>query len=202
MFDYPNSELENRIATHSAHLAAGMAGWLELVAEFDRREAYRAHDCISTAEWLGWRCGIAKRSAREHVRIARRLEDLPIVAARFRAGELSYSKVRPLSRAATEATEASLVDLALGTSASQLERICSSLRRALSIDDERIAYERRHLNYFWEEDGSLSVRGLLSGEEGALLVKALELARELLRRDEQDTRIAVQRSTTSTRSPS
>lgn len=184
MFDAANVALEDQITAYSAHLTAGLAGWLELVAEFDRREGYRVHDCISTAEWLGWRCGIAKRSAREQVRIARRLEDLPVVTERFRSGELSYSKVRALTRAATPATEASLVELALGTSASQLERICSSLRGALSIDDERIAHERRHLNYFWEDDGSLSFRGLLSGEEGALFVKALELARELMHREQ------------------
>ncbi len=167
MFAFETVELEHRIASRAAHLAAGMAGWLELVAEFDRRQGYLAHDCISTADWLGWRCGVAQRAAREHVRIARRLDDLPIVAAKFREGTLSYSKVRALTRAATEATEQSLVELAVGTSASQLERICSSLRRSLSIDNERIAYERRHLNYFWEDDGSLSLHGLLSGEEGA-----------------------------------
>ena len=80
MFDLEIGELESRITQYSAHLAAGMAGWLELVAEFDRREAYYKHECTSTADWLGWKCGIAKRAAREHVRVARRLEDLPEVA--------------------------------------------------------------------------------------------------------------------------
>jgi hypothetical protein len=184
MFDLEIGELERQITEYAAHLAAGTAGWLELVAEFDRREAYFKHDCTSTADWLGWKCGIAKRAAREHVRVARRLEDLPIAAARFREGRLSYSKMRALSRAASPATEEALVELAMGTSASQLERICASLRRALSAEDERIAYERRHLTYYWEEEGSLSLRGLLSGEEGATVLKALQLSRELLQSQE------------------
>jgi hypothetical protein len=185
MFDLEIGELERRITQYSAHLAAGMAGWLELVAEFDRREAYYKHDCVSTAEWLGWKCGVAKRAAREHVRVARRLEDLPLVAARFRNGELSYSKVRAMTRIASTATEESLVEMAAGTSASQLERICSTLRRALSAEDERIAYERRHMYLDWEDEGSVRLRGLLSGEEGALLTKALQRARELLHDESQ-----------------
>ena len=60
-----------------------------------------------------------------------------------------------MTRIANEATEHYLVELAMGTSASQLERLCSSLRRVLSAEDERIAYERRHLHLDWEDEGSV-----------------------------------------------
>ena len=55
----------------------------------------------STAEWLAWRCGIGHRAAREHVRVARRLPDRPLIRTAFAAGEISYSKLRALTRAAT-----------------------------------------------------------------------------------------------------
>ena len=51
-------------------------------------------------------------TAREHVRVARALRDLPVIRAEFAAGRLSYAKVRALTRIATPATEAGLAELA------------------------------------------------------------------------------------------
>src|SRR2546430_1185318 len=62
-------ELEDELATLAAHLYAGTCRWLELVAELDRRGDLAGCTC---SQWLAWRCGLAPRAAREHVRIARR----------------------------------------------------------------------------------------------------------------------------------
>src|SRR3989442_1033352 len=91
-------ELGEEIATLAAHVHAAMCRWLCLVAEFDGREGWAAWGCRSCAEWISWRCSIAPGAAREHVRVARRLADLPLVRAAFARGELSYSKVRALTR--------------------------------------------------------------------------------------------------------
>jgi hypothetical protein len=71
--------LGDRIAKQAADLNAATARWLELVAEFDRREGYVHFGLHNTAVWLAWRCGITTRAAYEQVRVARRLEDLPQV---------------------------------------------------------------------------------------------------------------------------
>src|SRR5580704_16800181 len=104
--------LEAEIAVGSAHLTAAECRWLRLVAEFDRLEAWRSWGCLSAAHWLNYRCGLALGPAREKVRVARRLEALTLVAAAFSTGELSYSKVRALTRVAIDANEESLVELA------------------------------------------------------------------------------------------
>src|SRR4051812_39570193 len=89
-------ELKDELAAHAAHMSAGMCRYLELVAECDERQAYRGWDtCV---EWLAWRCGINRRSAREHLRVARALKELPLVREAFARGELSYAKVRALTR--------------------------------------------------------------------------------------------------------
>jgi hypothetical protein len=72
--------------------------------------------------WLSWHCGIDGVTAREHLRVALRLGELPLVRDGLAAGRLSYSKVRVLTRMATPATEADLVEIALSTTASQLSR--------------------------------------------------------------------------------
>src|SRR5881394_3840539 len=94
-------ELEDELATLAAHIYAGTCRWLELVAELDRRGGWAESGCGSCAEWLAWRCALAPRAAREHVRVARRLPELPLIHAAFARGELSYAKVRALARVAT-----------------------------------------------------------------------------------------------------
>jgi Domain of unknown function (DUF222) len=79
-------ELADEIATLASHVYAGTCRWLELVAELDRRGGFEGS---SVAEWLAWRCALSPRAAREHVRVARRLEELPLVHAAFASGELS-----------------------------------------------------------------------------------------------------------------
>jgi hypothetical protein len=74
------------------------AHWLAYVAEFDRRGAARARGFSSTAQWLAFECDMEGRTARDHVRVARRLDELPRVEEAFGLGRLSYSQVRALSR--------------------------------------------------------------------------------------------------------
>src|SRR5262249_62297097 len=105
--------LENELATLSARLGAGMCRWLELVAELDRRGGWAEYyGCASCAHWLSWRCAVSPRSAREHVRVARRLAELPRIRDAFAVGELSYAKVRALTRVAEPGSEEELLELA------------------------------------------------------------------------------------------
>jgi hypothetical protein len=135
MFDYtfgmslaeiPNEHLEAAIAEGAANLAAAECRWLELVAEFDRRELAGSWGARSTAHVLNFMCGISLRTAYEQVRVARRLEELPLAREGFASGQLSYSKVRAISRIATPETEQTLVDTARTATASQMERLARS----------------------------------------------------------------------------
>ncbi|MDP9442161.1 MAG: 13E12 repeat family protein, partial [Actinomycetota bacterium] len=127
------------VAEQSAHMVL----WLAKVGEVDRRELWgHVEGARSCAQWLGWKCGLDGRTAREHVRVAHRLEELPTVRRAFAEGRLSYSKVRALCRApvATAEAEEFLLDLALDVSAGHLERILASCARAhgepLTLEDE------------------------------------------------------------------
>jgi hypothetical protein len=101
-------ELEDELATLASHLYAGTCRWLELLGELDRRGDWTDSGCGSCAEWLAWRCALLPRAAREHVRVARRLPELPRVHAAFARGELSCSKVRALTRIADPDSEQEL----------------------------------------------------------------------------------------------
>jgi len=172
-------ELEDELAQLASHLHAGTCRWLELVAEFDRRGGWTDSGCDSLAEWIAWRCGLMPRAAREHVRVARRLADLPLIHAAFARGELSYAKVRALTRVADEDSEEELLELARYMTAAQLDRAVRAYRR-VTTDEAKDLHEVEHLDYYWDEDGSLVVRGRLAPEDGALFVRALEAARDSL----------------------
>jgi len=183
----PLERLEHEITRLASHINAGMCRWLQLVAEFDRREGWSSWGCRSCAEWVAWRCALDPRTAREHVRVARRLAQLPGIREAFGRGELSFTKVRALTRVADADSEDELLDLAHFATAAQLERIVRAYRR-VSTRDANEVHEDRSLSWFWEPHGSLSVHGRLSPEDGALFLRAVESARDELWREAQDDR--------------
>ncbi|MBT8494476.1 MAG: 13E12 repeat family protein, partial [Deltaproteobacteria bacterium] len=144
----PLERLELQITSYAGRLAAAQARWLVWIGAYDRREGWQQWQAKSCAHWLNWRCGMSMRTAREHVRVARRLEELPVVRERFLSGALSYSKVRAVSRVATEFNETDLVELAELSTASQVERLCGGLRRAQSLRDEATQAEDAVANQF------------------------------------------------------
>jgi hypothetical protein len=179
MADLSVQELQEEIVTWAAHVYAGTCRWLELVGELDARGGWQAGGAGSSAEWLAWRCALSPRSAREHVRVARALRGLPLIHAGFARGELSYAKVRALTRVATEETEVELLELARSMTAAQLERAVAAYRR-VSTEEANELFRRADVATFWEDDGSLSVHMSLDPEQGALFLRALVVAREEL----------------------
>ena len=160
------SRLEEEIGALSAEIYASTCRWLLLIGEFDRRGGHAAAGFRSTTHWLAWYCGLTQRAAREHVRVARALGKLPLLRAHFARGELSYSKVRTLTRIAVPANEEELVEVAGNSTAAQLERIVRAYGRATAEGDAERAEARRHLVWSWEEDGSLSISGRSAGRGG------------------------------------
>jgi hypothetical protein len=119
--------LADRIATTAATLDAATHGLLRDLRAFDERGGWAAQGALSCAHWLSFRCGIGLGAAREKVRVAKALGGLPLIDDELRRGRLSFSKVRALTRVATAENEATLAELARGSTAAQLERICRLL---------------------------------------------------------------------------
>ncbi len=117
------------------------------------------------------------------MRVARALETLPLLAQALARGELSYAKVRALTRVATPETEARLLAVGRAGTADHVERIVRGWRRVDRLAEAREAarqHTSRALQVFQDEDGMVVVRGRLEPDAGALLVQALAAAREKL----------------------
>ena len=121
--------LADRIAETAAMLDAATHRLLTDIRRFDELLAWHHQGALSMAHWLHWRCGIALGAAREKVRVAHALVALPDIDDALRRGEVSYSKVRAMTRVATADTEATLLEYARSSTASQLERVCRLYRQ-------------------------------------------------------------------------
>ncbi len=159
---------------------------MKLLVEFDQREAWQDTGFSSTAEWLTWRIGIKLGAARERLRTALALEQLPEISEAMKNGELSFSKVRAITRVATADNETALLDFALAGSAANLERMVrgwKTMDRKTEVTAEQIRYRSRRLSAFVDEDGMVVVQGRLDPEAGALFMRAVEAASDALFRE-------------------
>jgi uncharacterized protein DUF222 len=132
---------------------------------------------------MSWRVGLDPAAARERVRVARALATLPRLAEALARGELSYAKVRALTRVATPETEERLLAVGRAGTAAHVERIVRGWRRVDRAAEAREAarqHARRGLQVFEDGDGMVVVRRRLAPEVGALLRRALEAGREVL----------------------
>jgi hypothetical protein len=174
--------LGDAIAELAAHLDAATARLLDLIREFDARGGWNS-GFRSCAHWLSWRVGLDLGAARERVRVARALGTLPRLTEAFARAELSYAKVRALTRVATPETEARLLAVGRAGTAAHVERIVRGWRRVdrnAEAREARRQHARRSLQVYQDEDGTVVVRGRLAPEVGTLLLRALDAAREVL----------------------
>jgi hypothetical protein len=152
---------------------------LVLVREFDDRMGWAKWSFPSCADWLSWRCQISLSAAREKVRTAQALRDLPGISLAFREGRLSYSKVRALTRVAASHCEDALLRYALDATAPQVEERCRQIRNVQpdSVQGARRVWEARSLSA-WRNSarGTVCLRVELPLELGELVMKALEKA--------------------------
>jgi hypothetical protein len=169
--------LAGRISAAAADAARSEYQLLELLGEFDAMNAIRYwNDFKSLAHWLSRACSMTPGVAREHVRVAKALRRMPRIAELFRDGRLSYSKVREVTRVVDVVDETRLAQLALTATASQLARMISGFR---SADGARISQQtKRQVAWHEREDGMIDFRARPPKEEAAVLLAAMEAAKD------------------------
>ncbi len=173
--------LGEQIAEHAAHIDAATHRLLTDIRAFDQSDGWGRQGARTCAEWLSWRLGWDGGRAREHVRVANRLGELPLIDDALRRGELSYSKVRAMVRVATVANEAQLLVDAKCSTGTQLETICrkfasvSRRNRPTREEDAMLRAITKHDR----DDGTVSINVVLHPEEAAVVWEALtKVARE------------------------
>lgn len=168
--------LEDELCELAAHMDAAMFRWLELLRQFDECQGWVGEGIKSCAHWLNWKCGLNLNSARERLRVAKALPELPETTAAFRDGCLSYSKVRAVTRVATAKNESVLLNIAFHGTTWHVEQAVSAWRRELRLEALRRDNDRhdlRELRCYYDQDGFLVLKGRFTPEQGAVIQQAL-----------------------------
>ena len=154
-----------------------MAGVALAAAEFDEIGGWCEGGIRSFAHWLSITTGFDPHTGKELLRVGKALRSLPLIAAAFAAGQLSYDKVRQITTVARPETDELMLGIGHGASGSQLARICRSLRRMREADAPRHDQEglaKRGLWTHFDEDGMMRLVAKLPAEDGAVVMAAIE----------------------------
>ena len=173
--------LADEITELCSYLYAAEHQLLVKIREFDENGYWGGPGLMSCAHWLNFKCGMGMNAARERVRVARALAELPKISAAFEAGTLSYSKVRAMTRVATPESEDFLLNIAKHGTAYHVETLVRKYRRVQTqrdVDTANAIHVTRELTYYWDEDGAFVFHRRLAAEQGAVILRALEMQME------------------------
>jgi hypothetical protein len=176
-------ERMDRVAVLYGEITAATREFLRAIAECDRHRDWAQEGFASCADWLAWRIGVTRNVAGEKIRAARALESLPLISDAMARGQISFSKVRALTRAATPDNEAELLEYARAASAASLERLVRGWKTLGRVDEaraERLRHRMRSFSVFPNNEGMFVVKGVVTPEVGALLQRAIEAAGDAL----------------------
>ena len=190
-----NDQLADKISLLAGQINAANYRFLTLIAEFDQLKAWAGYGFRSCAHWLNWKCGLSFGTAREKVRVARAMEGLLGINTAFSAGELRYSKVRAMTRVATDLNEEYLLMIAQYGTAQHVEMVVKAFRTVVNTDccgdgsdlardrlkeefdaeltEQNKQDEERSLSCYQDDDGMWVIHAKLPAEEGGLVVKLI-----------------------------
>jgi Domain of unknown function (DUF222)/HNH endonuclease len=203
--ELPDARLEEDLAELQRAGEALELERLRRLAEIDRRGLYERDGHLSAASWLASSHRIAWGAAREQVRLARTLEEMPLTRRAWEEGQISRAAVRLISEArsadpeAFARTEVHLVEAARRHSIAELGRVLAFWRERVERDREPEGPERLHahrnLHASVTFGGMVRVDGDLDPETGESLLTALRAVLDTDARsgDRQDTRTPAQR---------
>ena len=114
-------------------------------------------------------------TAREWLRVGKRVRGLPAIAELFADNTLSYSKVRALIAVATPVNEAELAEIAKVTPAGKLRLVLALWLKDTSSPEDMVAHHRSQRSAKWrvEPDGMVSFNLRLAPHLAAILIALL-----------------------------
>ena len=172
--------LEAEAASLSGLIASATARLVQVVDEVEREGQWEGHRSVEA--WTALKCGTNPGHARQLVASARGLRDLPAVRAAFEAGSITADHVAVMvNRGLTAEHEDQALRLAEVTSVSQLRTALSFLPEPEPEADKPAP--EPSVRFGQRANGMWRAVIELFPEDGELLAKALEAARDEVFRD-------------------
>ncbi len=170
------TSLREQVVAVGQRWSAAQHRLVELVVALDDSGEWAADGAATCAHWVADALEVEVCTAREWLRIGRKLAELPAVAAAFTAGRLSYSKVRALTRVATPENEADLCELALRVPAGRLGHAIAAwlTRHETPEQTEARQHAARGMSWHLEPDGMVAGTFRLPPAEAASITHAID----------------------------
>jgi hypothetical protein len=180
--------LTETIDRATAAMAAASADALRAVAAHDEGRLWKRDGATSMTSWLAARYGLAWGTAREWVRVAHALRQLPQISQAYAEGGLSWDQLRPLTRFATADDDEYWAQRAPALRPATLHREAVRHERVKKQDAQRVQ-RMRSLSMWWDpEMPVLYLEGMLPAEQGAAVQAALERrAEQVVLADQPDS---------------
>jgi hypothetical protein len=159
-----------------AHVLAGQYRLIHLAVQLEASGEWAGDGSPTCAHWIADALDVKVCTAREWLRIGRALAGLPTIDALFGRGELSYSKVRALTRVATADTEVELCELAARVTAGRFACALAAWRSRRETPGETEARQHESRSLWWRVD----IDGMIAGSfrlppgEGSALTTAVD----------------------------
>ncbi len=190
--DESSELLLEKIKSLNLRLSSGLANKIELLVQFDELEGWRSLGYQHCVAWISSELGISAQLGWEYLRVARKLRKLPLMRSLFEEGELTWSKVRLLTRVASDRNEHLLCDASLNACVSDVERICNDYRWNGSDEKEeksekeraRKQFEARSLTWREAADGNTTIFLTLPAEQAKVFLNSIEYSRSKMERSE------------------
>ena len=118
------------------------------------------------------------RHGADRVRVAQRLGELSLIDTALSRGEISYSKVRAMTRVATRENESLLLEYARHSTAAQLENICRKYQMVQRLNDPDRHREAKYRMVTKRdlEDGMVRLEATMRADEAAIAWAAIQQA--------------------------
>jgi hypothetical protein len=181
--ELPDSRIEEDFAELHRSVEQLEAERLRRLAEIERRRLFERDGHLSAAAWLVATFKVAWGIAREHVRVARALHEMPATRRAVEEGDLSLSSARVLATAhdadpeAFAKAEETLVDAAQIHTVEDFQRVAAYWREAAAreraADGDRTVLDRQSLHASKTFLGRVRADADLNAETGELLLTAL-----------------------------
>jgi hypothetical protein len=198
-----DEELEDDLLELERSANVLLAERLRRLAEIERRRTYLRDGFLSGSVWLARRAGVAPSEAKQHVRMARVMEQMPVAQRALSDGELSGSAMRVLVEAREESPEEfagaedALVEAARTLSVKELRAVVAHWRQAAAperaAEREEWMHVIRRLYVSPTLNGMVRVDGDLDPETGQTFMTALQAVVDADVRGESDMRTSAQR---------
>jgi uncharacterized protein DUF222/HNH endonuclease len=198
-----DEELEDDLLELERSANVLLAERLRRLAEIERRRTYLRDGYLSASVWLARRACVSPSEAKQQVRMARTLQEMPVARQALADGELGASATRILVDARGEnpeefaGAEDALVDAARTLSVQELRTVVAHWRQQASPEraeeGEEWMHQIRRLYVSPTLDGMVRVDGDLDPETGHVVMSALQAAVDADLRGESDVRTGAQR---------